>query len=469
MPTIDTPEPAGTPEEEDIVGGSSDYTELLHGFDEEGGLDDSVGTDLESGISVAEIADDPAAGHEEPELLDVGDPLGESLDSDRAADGGDDAGPFLDDDFFATLDDVPPDDDGSEGVREETNDWASGELPPLDANAEPDDAAHPDHSDYPFLPTLELPDLAERPWLPVPLMSPTGPRSVVIQAGARTIAAGDDLVGVGDDGSVESVTAKLESRVAGVVACPGGDAVLLATEAGVLLRAELQGPRTTPVLAWRDASVGTDLPPVLSLGGPTPSARPALLLHVAGADALLESTDGGVTFRRVDLGGPVHVLGTGTPPLCVVDSREGPKLMRSEASGGFTAAGKTWSREQGAAALHSEGRAAVLIDSFQNVHVSDDAGVTFRPAAHCAAATTAIASYWNGRPCAFAALLGPDQIDVTIAWIDASTGDALTIARIPADEEDSMRVESLAWDAETGTLWAAGAFGLRRFRSPPSA
>jgi hypothetical protein len=35
--------------------------------------------------------------------------------------------------------------------------------------------------------------------------------------------------------------------------------------------------------------------------------------------------------------------------------------------------------------------------------------------------------------------------------------------------DEWTKVVSLAWDASDETLWAAGAFGVRRFRRPPSA
>lgn len=475
LPPEPSPEsPAG--HEEDEPQEVPDYSGLLRSFDDATDLDDAAHEELESGVVVAE--DDNVVGQEDDtQLLDIGDTLGERIGAESMGAEDDATGPTAGLDHPALDEAEVVDGDDGEGVLDPLDAVLGGDLPALDAGAEGEEEFGDEPSPLALMDD-EPPPPAERPWVAVPPVTASGPRSVVVQIGARTISAGKDVLEWRDDGSARVLVPAIDSTITGIVSCPGTGTLLLATQSGVLLRAEpAASEAAVPVLAWRDAgAVARNAPLSLSIGGPTPSSRPALLLHVRDVGALLESTDQGVTFRRVHLGGRVSMLGTGVPPLCVVETDGARRLVRSEPSGGFATIGRDWPHDADPIALCAEGDVAVLLDAARRVHVSSDAGSTFRHSDRCTGATAVAVGHVGGRPCGFAALLDASETRSTIVFIDARSAEAQTIAHIDVtsdeeedDQSDDARVSSLAWDEHTGTLWAAGGFGMKRFRSPPSA
>jgi hypothetical protein len=196
------------------------------------------------------------------------------------------------------------------------------------------------------------------------------------------------------------------------------------------------------------------------------------LLYVPEQHALLESTDHGTTFRRVDLGGRILAMSSGSPPVCAVERGGGPRLLRSESSGGFSATVDDWPCESEAVHLAADGGVLCVLEPDRGVHVSADAGSTFRKVQGCRRATAIAVGRLGGRPSAFAALFDPTSGRSALTWIDAASGDAWVIGYVvvDADDDDDLgRVVSLAWDPQAETVWAAGRFGLCRFRRPPSA
>lgn len=466
--------PAG--HEEDEPQEEPDYSGLLRSFDDAADLDDAVHEGFESGVIVAED-DNAVAPDEDTQLLDIGDTLGERIDAESIGADDDATGPAAGSEHPGVDEGESFDGDDGEGVLDPMDAVLGGDLPALDAGAEGEEELGDESA---ILASFgeEPPPPAERPWVGVPPVTAPGPRSVLVQIGARTIAAGKDVLEWRDDGTARVLVPAIDSIITGIVACPGTGTLLLATQSGVLLRAEpaASAGAAVPVLAWRDAgAVARNEPLSLSIGGPTPSSRPALLLHVRDVGALLESTDQGITFRRVDLGGRVSVLGVGVPPLCVVETDGARRLLRSEPSGGFATVGRDWPREADPIAICADGEVAALLDAARNIHVSCDAGSTFRRAEHCTGGTAIAVGHVGGRPCAFAALLDANEMRSTIVLIDARSAEAQSICYVDVtsyeeeDNEDGARVSSLAWDEHTGTLWAAGGFGMKRFRSPPSA
>ena len=229
-------------------------------------------------------------------------------------------------------------------------------------------------------------------------------------------------------------------------------------------------------MSWRTGTRVARSPSIeLSLGGPTPSSRPAILLHVStGGGTLLESTDHGTTFRRVDLGGRVLALSSGSPPVCLVETSDSFRLFRSAPSGGFTAVGGEWTFEVEHLGLASDGDVVAALEPGHGVRVSIDQGATFRRVAGSVRATAVTAGRLGGRRSVFAALFDPASGRSAIVWVDAASADAYVVAELTPnveddDEDDWAKVASLAWDPNTETLWAAGSFGLRRWRRPPSA
>jgi hypothetical protein len=198
------------------------------------------------------------------------------------------------------------------------------------------------------------------------------------------------------------------------------------------------------------------------------------LLHAGGASrTLLESTDHGKTWRRVDLGGAVLALSAGTPPACLVTTERGTRLFRSEPSGGFTAVGAVWPADAEVPHLASHGDVVIVLEPGAPLRISADGGATFKTAARTSLATAITAGRLGTRPWAFTALFDPTSGRTALVSIDAATGDAFVIGYLEPDgdddADDACRVVSLAWDESEETLYAAGAFGLARFRRPPSA
>lgn len=473
LPPASPDSPAG--HEEDEPQEEPDYSGLLRSFDDAADWDDAAPEGLESGVTVAEV-DSAGASEEDTQVLDIGDTLGERIAVESIGADDDATGPMAGSDHPSIDEGEVFDADDGEGVLDPMDAVLGGDLPALDAGSDGEEELGDEPA---LLASLgeEPPPPAERQWVAVPKVTASGPRSVLVQIGARTIAAGKDVLEWRDDGTARVLVPDIDSTIAGIVSCPGTGTLLLATQSGVLLRAEpATAGAAVPVLAWRDAgAIARTTPLSLSIGGPTPSSRPALLLHVRDVGALLESTDQGVTFRRVDLGGRVLVLGIGVPPLCVVETDGARRLLRSEPSGGFAAVGREWPREADPVAICADGDVAALLDGARSIHVSCDAGSTFRRAEHCIGGTAIAVGHVGGNPCAFAALLDPSEMRSVIVLIDARSAEAQTIAYIDItsyeedDNDDGARVSSLAWDEHTGTLWAAGGFGMKRFRSPPSA
>jgi hypothetical protein len=123
----------------------------------------------------------------------------------------------------------------------------------------------------------------------------------------------------------------------------------------------------------------------------------------------------------------------------------------------------------------SDGDVFVILELGAGVRVSANGGVTFRRVAGSSRATAIAAGRLGGRLSAFAALFDAASGHTSLIWIDAASADAHIVSELSPDldQEDDLdewsKVASLAWDADDETLWAAGPFGLRRWRRPPSA
>jgi len=464
----------GSTTEEEEPGGDLDPADLLVAFEDAGGLDDAADGDLDPGIPLAS-EDDAEVDEPEGAPLDVGDALLPEEDDDSLLSEGDDTGPSEHEEGLGLEEAGEAEGDDEEGVTEQLADLVPGELPSLDASAHADEEPAEEPFSLPVTEDEESLRPGERPWIAVPLPGASSPRSWVSHSGARTLSAGASIVEVHDDGREQVLVPAVRGTVCGLIALPSSEGILFVTRSGELFRADGKGGEAVAVHAFRDAvEVGAETAFDLSLGGPTPSTRPALLLHLQNLGALLESTDQGTTFRRVDLGGKVRLLGTGTPPLCIVEAHGEPRLLRSEPTGGFGSVGREWPRDADVTAIAAHSEVVALLEPGRGVHVSVDAGVTFRQIAGTARATAISVGTLAGRPCAFGALFDTATARSVIVWIDGITGEArivtdLTLAIDDDDDGEAAWVHSLSWDAHTGTLWAAGQFGLRRFRPPASA
>ncbi len=385
----------------------------------------------------------------------------------------------MDDELHAATDEPDPsdpDDDAEGGYQPE--DLLAGELPSLDTAAGDDlDGAVAEEADQLLgMSDEEPPRPAELPWLELPLVESVACQ-VVRRAPGRLVVGGSGVVQVDEDDGVHVLVQSSGDPVTSLLVEADLGTVLSTTRGGRLFRVQEGGAPEEELVSFRDAcQLDRAKSTVLSLGGPTPSSRPAALLHVAAlGGALLESTDRGTTWRRVDLGGRVLALSSGTPPLCWVETGDALRLFRSEPSGGFSPVGAEWSIEAEHTSIAGEGDIVALLEAGRGVHVSTDGGVSFRRAAGTARATAVAVGRLGGRPSAFAALFDAASGHTSLAWIDAATACAYVISELSPgtdqDEEDDdwAMALSLAWDAAGETLWAAGAFGLRGWRRPPSA
>jgi hypothetical protein len=451
-----------------------DFSDLLRSFEGDSGLDDSEAEELDAGVDIDE--DGPALPEDSDSPLDIGEMVLARDDDDAVATDEDgptgEAGAGLFDDFAGT--DLGADD--AEGTIE-PEDLIDEDLPVLMQDADEQEGALSDEADHLLgMDDEEPPRRAERPWLEVPTSSLPECR-VVRSAKGLLAAAGSRLVLIGAEGDVSVLAEGVGDTVTGLLLDADARMTLAATEHGKVFRFYAGAAKPEELVTFRDVLLPLDpeRPVSLSLGGPTPSTRPAALLHVsAGGGVLLESTDRGTTWRRVELGGCVLAVSAGVPPVCVVETSDGPRLFRSEPSGAF----RRLEEELVAgdrAQLASDGDVVALLDPGSGVRVSADGGVTFRRVSGCSRATAATAGRLGGRPSAFAALFDAASGRTSLVWIDAASGDANVVAELSPDQDPDneldewTRVLSLAWDAADETLWAAGAFGVRRFRRPPSA
>lgn len=462
--------PLGESDETDAEG---DFSDLLRSFDGDGGLDDSESDELDAGVDIDEDGPDDPEGAEQP--LDIGEIVQASDDEEGSA--GDEVGP--DGEVAGSLFDdggaLEMGGDDAEGTVEPEN-LIPEELPVLlQDEGEQEGTLNEESDELLGMGEEDPPRRAELPWLELP---PTDlPECRVVRSRKGLVAAGGSgVVFIGPEGDVLRLSESLGDAVTGLLVDADARSVLACTERGALYR--LLGPDAAPesLAAFREVlALDREKALSLSLAGPTPSSRPAALLHVsAGGGVLLESTDRGVTWRKVDLGGQVLAVSTGAPPYCLVEEQDGLRLFRSEPTGAFRRLSTELTSDEHAE-LASDGDVVALLEPGLGVRVSADGGVSFRRAAGSARATAVTAGRLGGRPSAFTALFDAASGHTSLVWIDAASADAHVVSELSPDPEleneldEWAKVVSLAWDAEDETLWAAGVFGVRRWRRPPSA
>jgi hypothetical protein len=460
--------------EGDETESDGDFSDLLRSFDGDAGLDDSEAEELDAGVDIDE--DGPSAPEDSDAPLDIGEVVQARDDDDAQVT--DEEGP-ADEAGTGLFDDVAGTEFGADDAEGtiEPEDLVDDDLPALMQDADEQEGALSDEADHLLgMDDEEPPRRAERQWLEIPI-APLPACRVVRCAKGLVAAGGSGVVLIGAEGDVSVLTEGLGDTVTSLLLDADARMALAATERGKVFRLHASASKAEELTSFREVLLPLDpeRPVSLSFGGPTPSTRPAALLHVsAGGGVLLESTDRGTTWRRVELGGCVLTVSSGVPPVCVVETSDGPRLFRSEPSGAF----RRFDAELVAgdrAQLESGGDVVALLDLGSGVRVSADGGATFRRVTGCSRATAVTAGRLGGRPSAFAALFDAASGRTSLVWIDATSGDANVVAELSSDQDldedldDWTQVASLAWDAADETLWAAGAFGVRRFRRPPSA
>jgi hypothetical protein len=313
------------------------------------------------------------------------------------------------------------------------------------------------------------PAQAALPWLDVEVASCSA-RAVVISYRGRIVTAGTDISAFDESGARTTLATKVGSSVTSLLCTPDGS-TFYTTRDGELFRIDSRGSEC--IAGWIEALDLKQTAYALELGGMTPSSRPAMLLRVGGGRMeLLESTDYGSTFRRVDLGGQVLALSSGSPPVCLVKSDRATRVLRSESTGGFGSTGAALRGDAKNLVVAACADVVAVLEPGRGVQVSADGGRSLRNVDGLTRATAIAAGLVAGRPVVFAALFNPSTETTKIAQVDAVSAEAMVVAGIDADDNDEgdfARVVSLAWNEHTETLWGAGAFGHRCWRRPPSA
>jgi hypothetical protein len=461
--------PLGEGEETETPG---DFSDLLRSFEGDAGLDDSESHELDAGVELEE--DGPSLPEDIEQPLDVGEIV--YAEDDDETSGNDEVGPagetggLFDDPGSVTFDA-----DDAEGTIE-PEELIPEDLPALMQEGDDQEGTLTEETDELLgMGEEEPPRRAELSWLPLPAVDVSGGRVVRSRRGLVAVG-GAGVAFIGPDGEPQTIAQSLGDTVTGLLVDPDTRSVLASTARGRLYRLLGLGGAPEELTGFCDAlALERDKVVSLSLGGPTPSSLPAALLRVgAGGGVLLESTDRGATWRKVELGGRVLSISSGVPPLCLVDGQDGPRLFRSEASGAFKRLPAELTTDE-QSELASDGDVVVLLEPGLGVHVSADGGATFRRVAGSARATAVTAGRLGGRASAFAALFDTASGHTSLVWIDAASADAHVVSELSPDPEledeleDWARVASLAWDVEDETLWAVGLFGARRWRRPPSA
>jgi len=366
-----------------------DFSSLLRNFGDAHDLDDQLAEELDTGFDIGEA---PAFDGDAPEApLDLGEvieapfPFASSL-----LVGADDLGPEGDAGGADAVEPPPTAlDEEGEGVL--GDDALPPELGSLGADT-PDDEEPPKISldEIGLRLENESPSPPMLPWPDVPVARSRA-RSRVVAVRGRVVAAGTEIVAVDDIGAESILVPNTGGAVTSLLAMPDG-AIFYTTRRGQLFRVTPQGPEC--VTAWMEVFDLESSACALGLGGMTPSSRPAMLLHAGNQrKELLESTDHGSTFRRVDLGGSVVALGAGAPPVCVVKNERGIRILRSEPTGGFSVVSTEWGSDVDAQALAASGGVVAALDPERGVRVSDDGGRSFHVVAGSRGATAVTAGH----------------------------------------------------------------------------
>lgn len=448
-------------------GDEPDFSSLLRNFEDAADLDDQVAADVDTGIEVAETTDFA----EEPDqpLFDVADTIEAPLEPKVLVAEGDEFGPRDDAVVSDAVESLPETVQGDDDEGVSGDDVETAELGQLDSDAEDDEPPHTTSEDVIVSLEDDPPGQAALPWLEVDVASCPA-RTVVVSYRANVVAAGADVSGLDEAGVRKTLASGVGSLVTSLLCTPDGS-IFYTTREGELFRIDARGAECIP--GWVEALDLKQPAYALELGGMTPSSRPAMLLRVGSArKELLESTDYGSTFRRVDLGGQILAVSNGSPPVCLVKGDRAIRIVRSESTGGFTATGATLRGDAKNLVVAAHGDVVAVLDPGRAVLVSADGGRSLRTVEGSARATAITAGLVAGRPVVFAALFNPATETSKIAVVDAASADAVLVAGIDADDNDDgdfFRVVSLAWNEDTETLWGAGTFGLRCWRRPPSA
>ena len=167
----------------------------------------------------------------------------------------------------------------------------------------------------------------------------------------------------------------------------------------------------------------------------TSHERAVTLLVIAKRATLQLSADGGMSFRELLLTEPAATVALG-----------------------------------GAATVVTRGPLIALADPMRGLCVSNDGGETFRMVTGAVNVTAIATGQHAGAPALFAALYRESKDASEVIVVDATTGQAQSIAELsgaPDEEaEETGRTQALVWS--DGWLWCAGGYGLVKLRGSGS-
>jgi len=357
-----------------------------------------------------------------------------------------------------------------EGTDEPLEELVSDDLPELDAD-EP--GGFENESSWLASDALrdeDLPEASERPWR-VERLDVLGNDLEALAFGeGRLWVAGPRLVSLDLEGSGARVELSTKAlALVGLASC-----VLALTPAGELERVTTAaGSRR--VQGFREAlALGDDAAAPLAAARVSALGPDAVLL-AAGTHRVALSRDAGSSFEATELGGTVVAVSSDEPALVLTRGAEGWALLEWRPT-------RVTRTPLGAAAeeiaageevhLGARGNVVAMTGADRGLVVSDDGGASWSRVPGCLHASALAVGERDGRARVWLCAFIESEERSLVIEVDVATRRAEVIAELgpvddvaPSDGEDA-RLHALAWDAERGWLWAAGATGLHRLTAP---
>jgi hypothetical protein len=370
--------------------------------------------------------------------------------------------------------------DDAEGVLDATVVVDESALPELDT----DDASEGIRSEPEF--TLgagsdeEPAPIARELWIPTePLTRLEACGSLAI-GGAELVAGSSDLLWFHANMDAPLRVAACGSSIASVVLVGATHEIAVAaTRTGQLLRRGRYASQAEPLLRFRElgsSAPGTRLG--LSLSRPRDFPQDSFLLATESG-LLLESSDAGEHFERLEPGGRVLALAATAATALVANGRDRSLARLAADRLDFDLhrlTGRALSVARGAKPILTQCDDVVALATPEHaLVVSNDGGQTFQSVPGTAGATAITSGRYGDRTCVWATLYREADDRSELLQIDPALATALCVARLesppaehvdPSDRSEWARVAALEWHVETHTLWAVGGFGVVRFAPP---
>ncbi len=450
------------PLEPDDDGTDGDFGDLLPTLADDPGTDDEEASDLDIGISLADLDDD--GDNDDAHDLDIGLSVGDRSEPESSGD--DDAEGPADYDPSTTVESLGEIGlgDDAQGTEEPMDDLVTENLPALDADHEGE--AGDDLEGFSVAMGLdeEPPEWAPKPWSP-PLVISRAPVTQFVDLGDSLLAIGREMQRV-DRGSASVSTCLEEIRaVSSGVARDGR--VLLATAMGELFDADPDGELRGKLGSWRPAL------------GPRFAPDERLELARSGRVVLARSI-GGRVIRSTDDGESWAVVDTGCVAEAIAGSEAGLAIWGRGPTGSVLATsqeGIDWVTRPASGPLGPNSTPMLAVTSAFVATAHPLSGLDlWKPGVakptHIARTTTvsAMAAGLDGSVVYLA--LHSDTTDRSdIAKVEPDSGAVVRIATMELDAHtdalgnlvDRSRIECIDMDA-SGDLWVGGELGIALWR-----